>query len=456
MTAPDRSATHAAHATNRSATLADALFGAAELLNAVIHGRTLDSALAASPFTGAARAAAMDLAYSTLRDFGRGDFLLSQLMTSPVKDAAVRGLLLAALTRLEARPEDAHTTVDQAVGAAARIAGGNFKGLTNGVLRSFERRADTLCADADANETARWRHPGWWQTRVRKDHPDAWQAILSAGNMRPPMALRVNHRRVSSVDFLATLTAAGIAGRISGNTVGKPVGNPADNTAILLDKPLPVDRIPGFGEGLCSVQDPGAQLATGLLDCADGMRVLDACAAPGSKTAHLLERHELDLLALDADAGRATRINENLTRLGLCATVRVEDCRDVSKWWDGQPFDRILADVPCTASGVVRRHPDAKWLRRAGDVAQFARTQVEIMDSLWRTLAPGGKMLYATCSVFSEENTRQVAAFVGRHADALRLPTIATSIDGSGAALELHLLPDGNHDGFFYALLQKR
>ena len=212
--------------------------------------------------------------------------------------------------------------------------------------------------------------------------------------------------------------------------------------AIILDKPVPVERIPGFAEGLCSVQDAGAQQAAALLDVSKGMRVLDACAAPGGKTAHLLERYELDLLALDSDLTRATRINDNLNRLGLSASVQTEDCRDVAKWWNGVPFDRILADVPCTASGVVRRHPDAKWLRRAGDVLQFAKTQAEIIDALWRTLAPGGKMLYATCSVFRQENESQVEAFVVRQPDARCLQT-------------LPLLPGPDHDGFFYALLQK-
>jgi 16S rRNA (cytosine967-C5)-methyltransferase len=416
--------------TNRSAPLADALLGAAEILNVVTHGQTVDAALSRSPLTGATRAAAMDLAYTTLRDFGRGDFMLGQLMASPVKDAAVRGLLLASLSRLEARPDEAHTTVDQAVTAAMQLAGGNFKGLTNGVLRSFLRRAEELCAAADTNDAARWRHPAWWLARVRHDHPDHWQAILAAGNSRPPLTLRVNNRRIANTDFLAMLEKAGIGVRTL-----------ADG-AIILDKPVPVERIPGFAEGLCSVQDAGAQQAAALLDVSKGMRVLDACAAPGGKTAHLLERYELDLLALDSDLTRATRINDNLNRLGLSASVQTEDCRDVAKWWNGVPFDRILADVPCTASGVVRRHPDAKWLRRAGDVLQFAKTQAEIIDALWRTLAPGGKMLYATCSVFRQENESQVEAFVVRQPDARCLQT-------------LPLLPGPDHDGFFYALLQK-
>jgi 16S rRNA (cytosine967-C5)-methyltransferase len=208
-----------------------------------------------------------------------------------------------------------------------------------------------------------------------------------------------------------------------------------------------VERIPGFASGLCSVQDHGAQAAAALLDVRDGMRVLDACAAPGGKAAHLLERADVDLTALDADVARVARITSTLERLGLSATVRVGDARAPEAWWDGRPFDRILADVPCSASGVVRRHPDAKWLRRETDIASFAATQREIVDALWRTLAPGGKMVYATCSVFHEENARQVESFLGRHADARQPPATRDA--------QLQLLPDAEHDGFYYALLQK-
>jgi 16S rRNA (cytosine967-C5)-methyltransferase len=415
--------------------LAEALQAAAGLIAAVIKGRTLDAALARAAPPESLRAATMDLAYSTLRAHGRGDFLLGLLLERPLKDATARGLLLAALTRLETRAEDAHTTVDQAVTAAAGIARGQFKGLVNGVLRSFLRRRDELLALADIDTVARWQHPAWWIDRLRQDHPAHWEAILAAGNRHPPLCLRINRRRTTGADYQALLASAGLA------------AHPLGDDAILLEKPVPVDRIPGFGEGLCSVQDRGAQAAAGLLDAHDGMRVLDACAAPGGKAAHLLETVNIELTALDADAQRARRISGNLQRLGLAATVKVGDARDVGAWWDGRSFDRILADVPCSASGVVRRHPDAKWQRRESDVAGFAVTQREIVDALWRTLAPGGKMLYATCSVFADENARQVEAFVGRHADAryLAMPVDALT----------HHLPDAEHDGFYYALLQK-
>jgi len=415
--------------------LAEALRTSATLIAEVIAGRNFDSALAAASLAPPLRAATMDLGYTTLRAFGRGDFLLGLLVERPVKDTALRGLLLVALARLEARPDDAHTTVDQAVTAAATLGRARFKGLVNGVLRNFLRGREGLLAQADADPVAHWQHPAWWIERLRRDHPTHWEAVLAAGNSRPPLCLRVNTRRIATADCLARLEAAGIASRVAGAT------------AILLDKPVPVERIPGFAEGLCSIQDLGAQAAAGLLDAQPRMRVLDACAAPGGKAAHLLETADVDLTALDADAARARRIGSNLDRLGLAATVKVANARAVDTWWDGRAYDRILADVPCSASGVVRRHPDAKWLRRETDIAGFAATQAMIVDALWRTLAPGGKMLYATCSVFAEENAGQVQAFVGRHADARQL---TPPID----AQPQHL-PDAEHDGFYYALLQK-
>jgi 16S rRNA (cytosine967-C5)-methyltransferase len=421
-----------------AAPLAEALHAAALVVAAVIGGRNLDQALATARLAGATRAAAQDLAYGALRRYGLGDFLLGRLMERPLSDATVRALLLAALYRIEERPEDSHTTVNEAVSAASRLAGGRFKGLINGVLRNFLRRRDELAAAAAADEPARWRHPAWWLGKLRAAYPADWQAIATAGNGRPPMTLRINRRRAAATDFEAELAAAGIGGRC------------LDDDALLLERPLPVDRLPGFAEGRVSVQDWGAQQAAPLLDARSGMRVLDACAAPGGKTAHLLERADLDLTALDADAARAARIGDNLVRLGLAATVKTADCRDLAAWWDGRPFDRILADVPCSASGVVRRHPDIKWLRRPADIAGFARTQAEILDALWQTLAPGGRMLYATCSLFPEENGGQVAAFAARHPDAEKLPLAGRNDN------EWQLLPGAEHDGFYYALLAKR
>ncbi|MEW6165885.1 MAG: 16S rRNA (cytosine(967)-C(5))-methyltransferase RsmB [Pseudomonadota bacterium] len=417
-------------AARRNPALALALAAAAEAVATVLKGRVPEAALAATD--AALRPAALDLAWTALRDCGRGDFLLGQLLDHPLKDKGMRALLLVALARLERRPDEAHTLVDQAVHAAGKP----FKGLTNAVLRNFLRRRDELLAAAGADPVARWRHPDWWLDALRAAYPAAWEGIAAAGNLHPPLCLRVNRRRAAATDFCAELAAAGFAARV------------LDAAAVLLEKPVPVDRIPGFAAGRVSVQDWGAQRAAPLLDARAGMRVLDACAAPGGKTAHLLEQADLDLTALELDPGRARRIAENLDRLGLAARVQVADARDRAAWWDGRPFDRILADVPCSASGVARRHPDIKWLRRVADVAGFAQTQAAILDALWPALAPGGKMLYCTCSVFPEENGEQVRAFVARHADARRLPT-------GGPDPELQLLPTPDHDGFYYALLEK-
>lgn len=420
-----------------SAPLAEALLAAVDLLAAVRAGHTLDAALARSKSTGVLRAAAMDLAYTALRAYGRGDFFLARLLARPLTEARVETLLLLALARLEAQPARAYTTVDQAVAAAATLAGGRFKALVNAVLRNFLRQREALFAAAQDDEVACHQHPAWWIARLKRDHPEHWPATLAAGNTRPPLTLRVNRRRIASAEFLARLTEAGIAARALGDE------------SILLEQPLPVERIPGFADGLCSVQDAGAQRAAHLLDVHDGQRVLDVCAAPGGKSAHLLEQAELELTALDVDAVRAARIGENLARLGLAATIKVGDGTTPKTWWDGRPFDRILADVPCSASGVVRRHPDAKWLRREADISRFARLQRQILDAIWQTLAPGGKMLYVTCSLFATENEEQVASFAGRHADAMRLPLADSGTPG------LQLLPNAEHDGFYYALLQK-
>lgn len=399
----------------------------------MLAGRTPDALLAG--VEPALRPAVLDLVFTTLRDYGRGDFLLARLLEKPLKDKATRALLLIALARLERRPEEAHTLVDQAVTAAGKP----FKGLVNAVLRNFLRRRDELLAAAAADEEAHWCHPRWWLEKLRAAYPDRWQDIAAAGNAHPPMCLRLNRRRP---------------------TAPLPVGQPLGDDAFLLDKPVPVERLPGFRAGQVSVQDWGAQQAAPLLDVRDGLRVLDACAAPGGKTAHLLERADIDLTALELDPQRARRIGENLDRLGLKANIQVADARQPADWWDGKPFDRILADVPCSASGVARRHPDIKWLRRAADVAAFARTQAALLDALWPLLAPGGKMLYCTCSVFPEENGRQVRDFVARHPDARRLPATAPAtspVASRGSAdPELQLLPTATHDGFYYALLEKR
>ncbi len=404
---------------------------AADAVAAVRAGTSLTEALLVlADVQPVSRAAAQDVAYGVLRRYGWGDFILSRLLEKPLTHAQTHALLLCALHRLETRPEAVHMVVDQAVIAAGELAGGVFKGLVNGVLRSYLRQRDSLLAAAGVDPVAAAQHPEWWLARLQRAYTQDWMAIVAAGNRPPPMTLRINRRRLTPLDYVALLDAAGLPCRVIGES------------GVQLLKPVTVETLPGFHEGLASVQDAGAQYAAELLDPAPGAYVLDACAAPGGKTAHLLERHDLELLALDIDAGRTRRIEQNLQRLGLSATVRVADCGAVEAWWDGRQFDAILADVPCSASGVVCRHPDIKWLRREGDIRRFARTQTAILDALWPLLKPGGKMLYATCSVFAEENSAQIDAFLVRQTDSRRL-------------VEKQLLPQEGQDGFYYALVQK-
>jgi 16S rRNA (cytosine967-C5)-methyltransferase len=288
----------------------------------------------------------------------------------------------------------------------------------------------------------------WWIERLQRDHPDHWQSILQANNQPGPMTLRVNRRRAERAAYQQTLQAAGMA--------ATPVGD----DGLVLATPQPVDRLPGFGRGHCSVQDAAAQLAAGLL--LDGRhwtaadRVLDACAAPGGKTAHLLERADLDLLALDMDPRRCERIHDNLRRLGLVAEVQCADAARTTGWWDGRAFDAILLDAPCTASGIVRRHPDVRWLRRASDVEQLVGIQRQLLEALWPLLRPGGRLVYCTCSVFKAEGADQVAAFLGRHTDAVLQPSPGHLRPGTVTAEgEFHDNVSGGYDGFFYARIDK-
>jgi 16S rRNA (cytosine967-C5)-methyltransferase len=354
-----------------------------------------------------------------------------------------------ALYQLEHTRAPPFAVVDQAVAAAAELARPEAKALVNALLRRFLRERDALLARVRSEPVARWSHPRWWIARVRSDWPDHWQSILAAGNVRPPLTLRVNLERTTRNDVLARFAAR----RIDARAVGAQ--------GIVVEIPQPVSGLPGFSDGEFSVQDAGAQLAAALLDVHDGMRVLDACAAPGGKTSHILERARVRLVALDDDATRLSKLRQNLERLRLDdrdIRLKTADAAQPAQWWDGVPFDRILADVPCTASGVVRRHPDAKWLRRPSDVAGFAAQQAALLGGLWPALAPGGLLLYATCSVFKEENETRIAQFVAETPGALR-ETLNFDDDIAHSGGQLLPAPEGtghNHDGFFYALLRKR
>jgi 16S rRNA (cytosine967-C5)-methyltransferase len=428
--------------------LAQAFVAAAEAIGRVSGGESLNAALADLKHRAPAHAlaaAAQDLCYNALRSYGVVDVVLERLLQKPLTDSPVRGLLLTALAELAARPLSAHAVVHQAVEAAALLGHARAKGLVNAVMRNFQRRMPELLSEIEATESGRYRHPQWWIDALRLAYPHQWESVLLESNQHPPMVLRVNRRRLPAEAYLEKLERAGIPARGLGQD------------AVLLEKPCRVERLPGFAAGEVSVQDAGAQRAAPFLDVRDGMRVLDACAAPGGKTGHVLELAECELLAVDADGARARRIAENLSRLKLSAKVVVGDCRMPESFWEGRPFDRILLDAPCSASGVVRRHPDIKWLRRKTDVSGFGRTQAELLEASWQVLAPEGKLLYATCSVFPEENGVQVGNFLLRHPEAemLPLPGLAEGDVEAPRPFECQILPSAHSDGFFYALLKK-
>jgi 16S rRNA (cytosine967-C5)-methyltransferase len=342
-----------------------------------------------------------------------------------------------------------HTVVNQAVHAAKsdKTLQRNAAFL-NACLRRFLREREDLLALVATDPVAQHNHPQWWIDRLQQDHPAHWAAILAANNTAGPMALRVNPRRTTRERLQQALAEQGMA--------STPVGD----HGLVLANPMPVQRIPGFEQGDCSVQDVAAQWAGRLLmegwDCPSGARVLDACAAPGGKTADLLERADLDLLALDIDPARAERVQANLKRLGLRAEVRSADAANVDSWWDSRMFDAILLDAPCTASGIVRRHPDVRWLRRATDVQQLVGIQRRLLGALWPLVKPGGRLLYATCSVFKAEGDDQMRRFAQDHADAVIQPSLGHLLPGAAASGgDSNDNPPGGYDGFFYARLDK-
>ncbi|HEY5862706.1 MAG TPA: 16S rRNA (cytosine(967)-C(5))-methyltransferase RsmB [Casimicrobiaceae bacterium] len=422
----------------------------ARAVHAVLGGTSLRDALAAVDDGKATRGRTLvaELSYGTLRHYGTLDALARRLAAKPIADPLLGTLLCVALYQLGHTRAPPFAVVDRAVDAAAALVRPGAKAWVNALLRRYLRERDALDAAVRGDPVARWSHPRWWIARVKADHPDHWQAILAAGNTRPPLTLRANLRVTSRDALVARLQAAEL------NAI------PAGAQGILITPPTSVDALPGYAEGAFSVQDLGAQLAAPLLRATDGMRVLDACAAPGGKSTHLLELGDIELTAVDSDGARLARIRDNLARLGMSGRrvhVVEGDAGAPAAWWDGRPYDRVLADVPCSASGVVRRHPDAKWLRRATDVAAFCREQDRVLDGVWPLLAPGGMLLYATCSVFAAENEARLAAFLARRPDALResITYPAGAPCAGGQLLPSSEAPGHNQDGFFYALVRK-
>ena len=431
---------------------------AANAVNQVLSGRNLTLALptALAVFPSATpqqRGAAQDLSYGTLRFYGEIDAYLVQLLEKPLTDDRINALLLVAIYQLLHDKADSFTVVNQAVHAVSQLkrpAPKSWaKGLVNAILRNFLRQKDQLAAKLKSSEVATYSYPQWWVNKLKTQYPSHWQGMLETGNQHPPMTLRVNTQKISMQDYCQLLTRQDIEAKHIGAQ------------ALILTNPAPVEKIPGFSDGIVSVQDLGAQLAAYLLEAKAGMNVLDACCAPGGKTGHILELADVALTALDSDETRLQRVQSNLSRMKLQAKLLVGDA-SMTDWWDDaktapQLFDRILADVPCSASGIVRRHVDIKWLRREADIASFTRQQAKILANLWQMLAKGGKLLYVTCSVFNEENQGQVDHFLQNNADATQLP-FALPDDYAAAEISQingQLIPTNAHDGFYYALLQK-
>ncbi len=415
---------------------------AGKIVDNVVHGgrnltQVLSEALSRKFDTAQERGALQDLCYGTLRHYSRLAFMLDSLLDRPVQDTALRNLLLVAMYQLQYTKAGAHVVVDQAV-KAAKCSNPAASGLVNAVLRNYLRRQPELQETADQEEESRYAYQKWWIDAVKAQYGTRAHEILEAGNRHPPMTLRVNPRHASVAEYQKMLASQDIMTQI------------IEPGALKLERPVPVDRLPKFNEGWVSVQDAGAQYAARLLDVEDGMRVLDACAAPGGKTTHLLELAEIDVVALDKKEQRLQRVRESLQRLHMKAEITCGDAAKPEDWWDGKPFQRILADVPCSASGVVRRHPDIKWLRRPEDIESFAAQQEQILESLWPLLERGGKLLYATCTIFARENEQVVSAFLSQHGDAVRS---GISVPGMSDG---QLLPNEDHDGFFYALLHKQ
>jgi len=424
---------------------------AAKALAAVLSGKaSLNSSLPTQldKVEDRDRGFTQDLAFGTARWQPRLSALAEKLLQKPFKaaDADVEALLLVGLYQLLYTRVPAHAAIGETVGCADKLKKPWAKGLLNAVLRTAQRESETIFAELERDPVVRTAHPRWLQKSLKAFWPEQWEAICAANNAHPPMILRVNRRHHSRDAYLALLGEAGIA--------ATPCVYSRDG--IVLEAAADVRSLPGFAEGWISVQDEAAQLAADLLDLAPGQRVLDACCAPGGKTCHILEAEPAlaGVVAVDLEAKRLVRVKENLERLGLDAELIAADGRDIDKWWDGKPFQRILLDAPCSATGVIRRHPDIKLTRQPDDIVALAQLQGELLDAMWKALEVGGILLYATCSTLPTENTEVIAAFLERTPGAreLDLATAAGIKQPHGRQL---LAQQGGHDGFYYAKLIK-
>ncbi|MEO6967956.1 MAG: 16S rRNA (cytosine(967)-C(5))-methyltransferase RsmB [Rhodanobacteraceae bacterium] len=424
---------------------------AAQVLAAIaLDGASLRDKLSqAQPLLGDPRDRALltALVNEGARWWRRFDAALDFLLDKPlrVREPVLHALLALGLVQLEILRVSPHAAVGATVEAARILQRAPFANLVNAVLRRWLREREMFNARLDADQVTRSAHPAWLVEAIARDWPDRLESILTANNAPSPPMLRVNRRRATREEVIESLQTVGL----------KATAHPWLRDALVLDDNADIARLPGFAQGLFSVQDGAAQLAADLLDARDGMRVLDACAAPGGKTGHVLERAAADVLALDCDAARLPRIRENLLRLGLQCEVHAGDAGDPSGWWDEKPFDRILLDAPCSATGVIRRHPDIKLHRRAEDIPVLARQQRHLPESSWPLLAPGGRLLYATCSILREENENVVAAFLDAHEDAEAMPFALETGHATGAGRQI-LPGEGGLDGMYYATITKR
>jgi len=394
------------------------------------------------------RALAQALCFGVIRHYYSLDFILNTLLDKQLKkkDCDVKALIMIGLYQLDHMRTPAHAAVSASVESCEELKKPWAKNLVNAVLRRYQREHDKFTELIKANETAKNEHPAWLLDSLKDEYPEHWQSIVRGNNLAPPMSLRVNSRKTDRDSYLKKLQAAGIEVHKS-NFI---------QTSVVLTHPMGVEALPDFAEGHVSVQDLAAQLAIPLLGPQAGERILDACSAPGGKLAHLLEAIPTlqEVVAIEKEPHRFKKLEGTLKRLGLSATLIQNDARAVDDWWDKQLFDRILIDAPCSASGVIRRHPDIKYLRTAEDVRNSTVLQAEILDALWPLLSKGGKLLYITCSVFKAENDEQIAAFTNKHNDAYSIPIQANW--GMATEYGRQILPGDNAmDGFYYAQLQK-
>lgn len=422
-------------------------------LSVVEHGRSLSQSLpsALSKIEDRRdRAFVQNLAFGTLRWQHRLQTIAKQLLQKPLKekDQDVNQLILIGLYQILYMDTPEHAAVSETVKLTQKIKKPWAKALINGVLRNFLRDIETLCEKADQNPVAKYSHPQWLIEALKKNYPDHWQTICQANNQPAPTTLRINCLQNSVENYLETLSEIGM----------EADKHPVCASAIELRQSTDITQLPDFEKGAFSIQDAAAQQAAHLLAPKPNEKVLDACAAPGGKTTHLLEisDNQADILALEIEEERIDRLEENLQRLQLEAEIRVGDASQPSDWWDGELFDKILLDAPCSATGIIRRHPDIKWHRKPQDIKELVQRQAQILQQLWKTLKPGGQLLYATCSVLPQENTLQVSEFIAKTADAFEIPlNVDWGIQPNGAGRQI-LPGDANMDGFFYCLIEKR